>query len=230
MNDLTCIMSPAERALDTLTAFVRDTEHDLLSVVTALQAHIDLLHDELVRNHIPVERFAVLNRAVARLITDTTVLASIADIARIPRSKETLVLDSLMQEIAQETRAAFSKNQVSLSYDIAKGTTLVGDSVPLKAMIMGMVLAVLHKCPLLETVRVVGLTDRNRVTLSFDIGMEANKGVFKPWRLGELRLAPTNGEGVSLAAVDSIARLHRGHLSVSSSVDRQPGYKLTFRD
>ena len=49
MNELNVVMSPEEMAMDTLTAFVRDAEHDSLAVVTALQAHIDLLHDEQVR-------------------------------------------------------------------------------------------------------------------------------------------------------------------------------------
>jgi len=228
MNELNVVMSPEEMAMDTLTAFVRDAEHDSLAVVTALQAHIDLLHDEQVRNHLPVDRFAVVNRAVARLLANTAVLASISELARAPQSKHKLLLEVLMQEIAAETRSAFSYSQVSLSCQIAPSATLTGNAAPLKSMITEMVLAVLQKCTSSETVRIVGLTDRNSVSLSFDIGMAAKKGAYSPWRLGGLRLMPINGEGISLSAVDAMARLHNGQLSVSNLPNRRHGYKLTF--
>jgi hypothetical protein len=227
-NDLS-LLKPEEKAIDTLTAFVRDAEHDLLSVVTALQAHIDLLYEEQISNHMPVDRFAVLNRSIARLIADTTVLASVSELALAPRSKQKLLLEGLMQEIAAETRSAFSSSQVSLSCEIATGTTLFGNAGSLKVMIKGMVLTVLHKCHKLETVRIVGLTHKKRVSLSFDIGLEAYEGAFEPWQLGELRLIPTNGEGIRLAAVDAMARLQHGQLSVCTAPDLRPRYRLTFR-
>ncbi len=101
-----------ERSIDTLSAFVKDAEHDILSVITALQAHIDLLHEEQVRNHMSVDRFAILNRSIARIVTDATSLSSVSELAHAPRSKERVILDVLMQEIAAETRSAFSKSQV----------------------------------------------------------------------------------------------------------------------
>src|SRR4029453_8993345 len=126
------MLKPEETAIYTLTAFVRDAEHDLLSVVTALQAHMDLLYFDLVNNHMPVDRIAVMNRSIARLISDTTVLASVSELALASRSTEKLMLDGLMQEIAEETRSAFSSTQVSLSYHIAKGTSLFGNASSLK--------------------------------------------------------------------------------------------------
>lgn len=234
MDNLTTLRSSDERAIDTLTAFVRDAEHDILSVVTALQAHIDVLHDEQVRKQMPIDRFAVLNRAITRLITDTTALAAISELARTPRSEQKVVLAVLMQEIAAELRSEFTKSRVLLSCDIATGTTLIGDVGPVKTMITAMVVALLHKCHFLETVRIVGLTDHKRVTLSFDIGNQPRKGTFsrgafEPWRLGELRLLPTNGEGISLSAVDALARLHHGQLSVTTLPNERQAYRLTFR-
>jgi hypothetical protein len=221
-------LQPEERTIDTLTAFVRDAEHDILSAVMALQAHIDLLHDEQERNHMPVFRFAVLNRAIARIVTDITVLDAISELLLTPRSNQKQMLEGLMQEIAQETQSAFNTSQVLLSCNIATGTTLVGNSGALKVMIRGIVLAVLHKSHEFETVRIVGLTHKKRVSLSFDTGPESIEGVFKPWQLGELRLTPTNGEGISLAAVDAMARFHHGHLSVSTLSDQRHGYRLIF--
>jgi len=217
-----------ERTIDTLTAFVRDAEHDVLSVVMALQAHIDLLHDEQKRNHMSVIRFAVLNRAIARIITDITTLAAISELVMTPRSKQKQMLEGLMQEITVETQSAFNISRVALSCNIAAGTILIGNAAALKVMITGMVLAVLHKSHEFETVRIVGLTHKKRVSLSFDIGSEASENVFKPWKLGELRLIPTNGEGVSVAAVDAMARLHDGQLTVRTLSDQRHGYKLIF--
>ncbi len=229
MINLTEVITSDGRTIETLTAFVLDAEHDILSVVTALQAHIDLLHDEFVRNHIPAERFGVLDQAMARLISDTTDLASVSELARAPRSKQPLMLETLMHEIAAETRSAFSKSQVSLSCEIAKGTTLLGDAVNVKTMVTKMVMSLLQRCRVLETLKIVGLTHNKRVSLSFSIGLEANNSNFRPWRLGELRLLSTNGEGIGLSAVDAMARLHHGQLSVSELPKDREGYRLTFR-
>lgn len=229
MNDLNNAVSPQVRSIDTLAAFVQDAEHDLLSVVTALQANLDLLHDEQVRNQLPVSRFAALNRAIARIVTDTTVLASISELALAPRSKRKLALAALMEEIVAETESAFSQNQVSLSCDIATGTTLLGEAVPVKSMITAMILALLDQCVLMDTISIVGLTDGNQVTISFDIGREVNESKFKPWRLGELRLMPINGDTIGLAAVAAMARLQHGQLSASTRPNLSHGYKLTFQ-
>ena len=218
-----------ERSIDTLTAFVRDSEHDVLSVVTALQAHLDLLHNEQERNHISVSRFAVLDRAVARIIADMTVLAAISEQVLIPKSRQKQMLDGLIKEIAQETQADFSESQVSLSCNIAAGTTLIGNADALKVMIRGMLLAVLRKSHEFETVKIVGFTDQKRVSLSIGTGLNNNDGTFKPWKLGELHTAPTNGEGINLAAVDAMARLHDGQLTVTSTPGERRGYRLIFQ-
>lgn len=218
-----------ERSLDTLSAFVKDAEHDILSVITALQAHIDLLHDEQVRNHMSVDRFAILNRSIARLVTDAISLSSVSELAHAPQSKGKVILDLLMQEIAAETRSVFSKSQVSLSCTIAAGTSLIGDADSVKTMITVLLLTILRQCRLLETISIVGMADSDeRVILSFNTGKESCKGMPSPWRLGELRLMPTSGEGIELSAVAAMAKLHHGQLSVSTPQNEPGEYWLTF--
>ncbi len=218
-----------ENEIDTLTLFVSDTEHELLSVLTALQAHIDLLRDAQVLNEMPVDRFTILDRAISRLTADATILASVAELAQAPRSKQKQMLAKLMQEIADETSMAFSNNKVSLSCDIAKGVTVPGNAGSLKKMITELVLSLLNKSHQQETIKIVGLKHNKQVSLSFDIGLDANQGEFMPWQLGKLRLIPTNGDGITLAAVAAMARLYRGRLSVSSLLEQRHGYRLTFR-
>lgn len=219
---------PEEKAVDTLTAFVRDAEHDLFSVLTALQAHLDLFHDEQDSNHSPVTRFVVLNRAVARISADISAITAISDLVMDPPSQQKQMLEGIMQEIAKETQPAFTTSQVSLSCHIATGTRLSGNPVALKVMIGGMVLALLHECHKFETLKIIGRTRNKRVSLSFDTGTPVVEAAFKPWRLGQLRLIPTNGQGLNLAAVAAMAQLHHGQLSVRTFSDRRHGYRLTF--
>jgi signal transduction histidine kinase len=229
MANLANVISLDARGFDTLTAFLQDAEHDIMAVVTALQAHIDVLRDECLRNHMPADRFVVLNRSIARIVSDMSDLASISETANSPRSKHKLILEAIVQEITAETRAVFSNNSVLLACDIAEGTTLLGDPDPVKAMITRVVLSLLAKCKKLETVKIVGLRENKRVSLSFTIGLEPAQGAFKSWRLGDLRLMHTNGEGIGLSAVDAMARLHNGQLSVSHEPNERHGYKLTFK-
>jgi signal transduction histidine kinase len=217
------------KAMGTLAAFVQDTEHELFTVITALQAHVDLLYGEQLSNHLPLERFTIVNRAIARIIRDTAILASITELAKLPQSKQKIMLEGLMQEIITETQLAFSNSEVSLTCKIAKGTTLIGNAAPLKTMITDMLLTVLDKCYKFETITIKGSTNKKRVSLSFVTGLEDSKSIFKPWQLGKLRLTPSNGEGISLSAVDAMARLQRGRLSMSTAPDQRHGYKLTFR-
>jgi hypothetical protein len=214
--------------IETLAAFVRDAEHDVLSVVTALQAHVDLLQDEIERNHIPINRFIILNRAIARIATDVTVLSAFSDHVRLAPCKQKQLLEGLMKEIAADTQAAFDISQVSLVCRIAKGTTLIGSPASLKVMITAMVLAVLNHCQESETINVVGVTDKGRVSLSVDTVADPSIEGFKPWKLGELHMNPSNGDGISVAAIEAMARMHHGQLSMSTLPDLRHGFRLMF--
>jgi light-regulated signal transduction histidine kinase (bacteriophytochrome) len=214
--------------IETLTAFVRDTEHDVLTVVTALQAHVDLLREEQERNNKPVMRFTIVNRAIARIISDINVLTVISDLVLKPRATEKQSLDTLMQEVAIDTKSAFTERSASLCWNIPIGTTLQGDANALKLMITALLLFVLHHSLQSDNVAVASVTNDNRLCLSFDTGSAVNEGTFKPWQLGRLELNAVNGEGINLSTVDAIARLHDGHLDVRSLSGERFGYALIF--
>ncbi|MBI5174012.1 MAG: HAMP domain-containing histidine kinase [Candidatus Melainabacteria bacterium] len=222
-------LEPEEKAIDTLTAFINDSEHELIAVITALQANVDLIYEEQRRNHLELDKFTKVNRTIARLTKDTKVLASVAELAKAARSNSKQTLAQLMKEIARDTKAAFASSQVTLNCNIAEGTNLIGQFGALKLMITGMLLAVLHKCKRLDTVTIVGLTSKRKVSLSFDTGIDTGEGVFTPWKLGQLRLTPMNGDGIGLSAVDAMARLHRGQLTVKTMADDRKVYRLLFK-
>jgi hypothetical protein len=217
-----------QQAIDTLAAFVRDAEYDVLSVVTALQAHVDLLHDEHERNNISVSRFIILNRAIARIATDITLLTAFSNHVRLAPSNQKQMIEGLMQEIAADTQAAFDISQVSLVWKIPKGTTLIGSAASLKVMITAVILAVLNTANELETVNVIGLVQNGQVSMSVDTAAGAPARVFERWQLGQLHLVPANGDAISLDAIEAMARIHNGQFSVSTSADQRHGYRLTF--
>lgn len=217
-----------ESALDTLSAFVKDSEHEMLSVITALQAHIDLLHDEQVRNKLPIARFDVLNHAVSRLVKGTGILATVSTEAKTPKPKTKQVLQKLVQDVVEETTAAFKLSKVSIKCDLAEGATLVGNADLLKIMIKEIILVILPTCQELDTLNIVGHSLKKCISLAFDVGALPNSREFLPWQLGNLRLLPTNGEGITLSAVDAVAKLNNGFLSIRGAADDRKGYKLTF--
>jgi light-regulated signal transduction histidine kinase (bacteriophytochrome) len=226
---LTPRLEHQERAIDTLTAFIRDVEHDVLSVATALQAHVDLLCEEQPSTGSPSVRFAALNRTIARVITDITYLSSVSELAATPPPKQKLILEGLIEEIARETQSAFTSRHVSLCCQIVAGTAVTCNTGPLKVMVTALVLVVLHECQERESIRIAVQTKGKHVYLSVDGGLPADAGAFKPWRLGELRLRPTNGDGITLAVVDALARLQHGRLSVSTGSSQRHGFRLILK-
>lgn len=216
------------KAMDVLGAFIRDAEHEMKSVTTALQAHIDLLHHEQTKNSVSSERFKILNRAVARLISDTNILAAVTELTLTPRINSKFRVDALIQEITNETKLNFSAQGVLITSNVTAETNLNGSADALKLMLKETVLALLQECKKLETISITGRTDRHRVSLVFETGEKDNQGTFENWQLGKLRLCPTNGEGISLAAVDAIARMHRGQLSVKTLLNQRHEYRLVF--
>ena len=216
------------KAMDVLAAFVRDAEHELKTVTTALQAHIDLLHHEQTKNHVSAERFKVLNRAVARLISDTNILASVTELTMTPGLNSKFKLDALIREITNETKLNFSAQGVLMTTNISSETSLHGSAAALKLMVKETVLALLQECTKLETMSITGKNDRKHVSLVFETGEKDNQGKFENWQLGKLRHSPANGEGISLAAVDAIARMHHGQLSVKTLANQRHEYRLLF--
>src|SRR5437868_15481207 len=103
---------PKQASFDTLTAFVRDAEHDILLAAMALQAHVDLLHYEQDHNQMPVFRFSILNRSIGRIITDVSILGVISELMQAPRSKQKQTVEEMMNEITKETQSAFSTSEV----------------------------------------------------------------------------------------------------------------------
>ncbi len=200
----------------------------MISATTALQAHLDLLHGEQLRNRLPVDRFDVLNHAVGRLIKDAGILATVASEAESPGARRRWSLKKLIQDVVEETSAALSISKVSLQFDIPENATVVGNDGLLKMMIKEIVLVILPTCRELETLNIIGLSLQKRISLSFEIGSVLNNREFLSWQLGSLRLLPTNGEGIMLSAVDAMAKLNNGFLSVRGSTDNRKGYKLTF--
>ncbi len=219
-----------DKAMETLTSYIKDAEHEELSVITALKAHIDLMHDEQVRNNLPVGRFEVLNRSIFRLIADIESLSTITEHATSPQSKRKLLVEDLIQEIAISTKAEFADKEVSLSWDIDKGTILVGEAMQMKHMLTEILFTILHKCKKLDNIEIKGKSEKKLVTLTFNAGIPALESNFKPWRLGELRTIPTNGDGIGLATVDAMARLQNGRLSITSFGTEKQMYKLVFNN
>lgn len=215
-------------AIETLTSYIKDTEHEELAVITALKAHLDLMQDNSVRNSQTLNRYAVLNRSILRLIIDIEALASVSQQAIAPQSKQKLLLEDLMKEIAVSTQNEFEAKQVSLSWNIKKGTTLIGDAIQLKHMFIEILSMILHRCKKLDHISITGQYESKCVSVTFRAGPfnSVPTAEFLPWRLGELHLIPTNGDGIGLATIDAMARLQHGKLSITGFRTERQVYKL----
>ncbi|MDX2105801.1 MAG: hypothetical protein SFY67_05305 [Candidatus Melainabacteria bacterium] len=215
-------------SMETLTAYLKDAEHEELTVITALRAHLDLMHDEQIRNSMPVNRFDVLNRSIMRLISDIEALACISQQAIVPQKQHMFLLEDLMREIEASTQLEFEDKEVTLSWNIKKGTTLLCNANQMKHMLCEIILAILSQCKKLDIVRVTGHFEKRCVTLTFTGALQETKTEFLPWRLGELHLIPSNGDGIAMSTIDAMARLQHGRLSINGFRTENQVYKLIF--
>lgn len=216
------------QAITTLTLYIKDTEHEKLAVITALKAHMDLLHDEHLRNSISTDRFLILNRSIFRLITDIESLSLVAALATKPESIQRLLVKNLIEETTLELQSELDTKGVTISLDIEERMTVKGDLIQTKHIFTQILIAILNECKNSDTIKVEGCSDKKRVSLTFSVGILAGESEFLPWRLGELHLIPMNGEGINLATVDAMARLQDGWLSVSNFMTDRKAYKLVF--
>lgn len=216
------------QTIETLTSYIKDTEHEELTVITALKAHLDLMHDELKRNSQPLSRFAILNRSVMRLINDIESMASVSQQAIATQLNQKLVLEDLIKEIEVSTKSEFIEKEVSLSWNIKKGTVLIGNAIQMKHMLTEIIYNILHSCKKLDNINITGQEQKKCVSMTFSANPIPTETDYIPWRLGELRLLPTNGDGIGLATVAAMARLQHGQLSITGFKTEKQVFKLIF--
>lgn len=214
--------------IDTLAAFVKDFIHELFAVLTALQANVDLLQEDKTSSDSSEKRFAAANRAISRLVRDTRELSDVLKISTLTSKREKVRLDLLMKEIKEETQSEFSLKDTELCSEIAFGTTLLGNSDSIKKMITSIVLNVLGMAKGFSTIKVVGLSTENSTEVLIFDGLDSGDGEFIPWKLGQLKLTPINGDLITLSAVDAIAKFNLGYLSIRSSEVQPKAYRLSF--
>lgn len=220
-----------ENAVDTLSAFNIDFEHELHAVTTVIQAQIDLVFDERIENSDPISRATILNRNLDRLVKDTKSLSVVSNLAKLPQSKEKVRFQSLLEAVAYDTLPEFSARETSLSFFDAQESSLFGYSESLEHMLIRVVLIVLQLNKALDIVTIVVESSKENVSLIFDSGIKDNeKPEFKRWQLGKLHLMATNGDGIMLSAVDAIARMHSGYLSISTALSKKQTFKLILKD
>ncbi|MBP7861739.1 HAMP domain-containing histidine kinase [bacterium] len=214
--------------IETLTSYIMDTEHEELSVITALKAHLDLMQDELARNSQPLSRFVILNRSIIRLISDIESLTSVSQQAIAEPQKQKLVLEDLLKEIEISTQPEFSEKEVSLSWNIKKGTVLIGNAIQMKHMLTEIIYNILHGCKKLDNINITGQEKKRCVSMTFSANPIPTVTDYIPWRLGELRLIPSNGDGIGLATIAAMAKLQHGQLSITGFKTEKQVFKLVF--
>lgn len=214
--------------IDILSAFIKDFVHELLAVITAMQANVDLLEEPGVKNSAANKRINIIKKSINRLLRDTRVLTDVFRLSGKSKGQKTVNLEKLIKEVTDETNKDFQDRNASLCSDIAKNVTFTGDPVCYKKMIREIVLAILSLSKNIKIVNLVASTSEKAVSIKFFDGESSDLGVFQPWRLGELRLTPTNGDGIMLSAVDAMARLNSGNLNIRNLPDLPRAFQLKF--
>ncbi|MBX9725441.1 MAG: hypothetical protein K2X81_28850, partial [Candidatus Obscuribacterales bacterium] len=152
----------------------------------------------------------------------------VAELAKARLSKQPIIMDKLIKAAVVEVRLLLLRRKISVSNNISKEQTLTGDTNPLRLLFKALLLTAIANCDEGDKINIECAEKESN--LSFTLGTElgSDNCFFEAWRLGELRLIASHDQGIELAAIDAMARMQGGYLSVCTKLDKYSGYRLTF--
>jgi heavy metal sensor kinase len=212
-------MERLERLFKTQRRFLADVSHELRTPLTAIRGNVDLMQrmgtgdpESLRDMRSEVER-------MSRLVGDLLLLAQ-ADSGNLPLNKTNVELDTLLLEVARETRVL--SHTVTLTVGEIDQAIVVGDRDRLKQVLLNLVVNALKYTPdggrvTLGLAQVDGQAKLAVIDTGVGISAEDQVKIFdRFYRVDKARSRAMGGAGLGLSIALRIAQMHGGRIELAS--------------
>lgn len=226
-------LSPIQRNMASQKLFIADASHELRSPIATIQAATEVAlrsHKKTKENYREVlQQVHEQSKRLGRLVEDLLSL-SVLD-AGVTRPLVRLDFSPLVKEAVHAMEPLFLKKDIHLSYDIAKEVTVIGDNDKLQQLIVILLDNARKYTPSHKSVRVVlrNTPSPQLVVADTGIGIDKQKqqAIFKRFYQAETSHSG-EGAGLGLSIAESIMHLHKGSISVESTLGKGSSFICTF--
>ena len=234
-------LQPIDRSIRQLKQFTADASHELRNPLTAIKASVDVMQSH-------EERWEVSDRAKLAAIASATNLMSqlVDDLLWLARSDRISFPDrktsnhlvipiiDLLEEVLDQYLSQAEQKQITFKITDLVNVSVWGDPSQLRRLLGNLVSNALHYTPSGGTVTLSAFTQDDEVSIQVTdngIGIAAEHLPFvfdRFWRADQARTRREGGSGLGLAIAQAIAHQHKGHITVTSQLNKGSCFQVTL--
>jgi two-component system, OmpR family, manganese sensing sensor histidine kinase len=222
-------LQPIRHNLQQLQQFTVDASHELRSPLTAVKISVDLLRSESA-GMLPADRhrIEVISKGIEqiRYLVEDLLLLTRMDVHLTAHDWRLIAVDEVLEDLLDLLESQARDRQIMLKSNLLSAVNVNGDNTQLPRLFRNLLDNALKYTPAGGTVTVIMQRTHDAVTVRIiDTGMGIS-GTHLPlvfdrfWRADLNRAGESSGLGLGLAIAQSIARSHRGKITVDSQLNR----------
>jgi len=209
-----------------ISRFSADVSHELRTPLTILRGELEAMAGQAGHQPETLEMVGNSLEEIERLthIVDQLLIISRLDAGQAGIERSNLDLGVLANTTAEQMRLLADEKDISINYAIEPGTTVWGDPLRLKQVLVNLLDNAIKYTPNGGHIELAVRSHGNRATLSVadngvGISPEALPHIFERfYRADKARTRSTGGTGLGLSIVKAIVTAHDGKVNVSSSL------------
>jgi two-component system, OmpR family, manganese sensing sensor histidine kinase len=219
-------MQPIEDSFQRLQQFTADASHELRSPLMAIKSNVAvaLKYPEGLRNT-DAEKFQAIASATSQM---TRLTEDLLMLARTDRERhqdwQPVNLTAILWHLIQLYTPEATAKQIQIKFDLPESLYLAGDTTQLTQLFTNLLMNALQYSPAQGIVEIQARQKGTHLQVKVQdtgigIAPEHLSQVFdRFWRANSSRSYSSGGSGLGLAIAQSVARRHRGSITVHSKV------------
>ncbi|WP_017656164.1 sensor histidine kinase [Fortiea contorta] len=219
-------MQPIEESFERLKQFTADASHELRSPLMAIKSNagVALKYPEGMRET-DAEKFQAISSATNQMTRLTEDLLFLARHDNIPnRSKETVNLSSILNNLVQLYQPQAIAKQINLKSQLIEKLYLLGDTNQITRLFTNLIQNAIHYTPSEGIVEITANRSASDIVVNVQdtgVGIAPKDlgNIFERfWRADKSRSYNSGGSGLGLAIAQAIAQNHGGLITVTSQL------------
>ncbi|GBE93813.1 sensor histidine kinase [Nostoc cycadae] len=219
-------MQPIEESFERLKQFTADASHELRSPLMAIKSNagVALKYPEGMRET-DAEKFQAISSATNQMTRLTEDLLFLARHDNIPnRSKETVNLSSILNNLVQLYQPQAIAKQINLKSQLTEKLYLLGDTNQITRLFTNLIQNAINYTPSEGIVEITANRSASDIVVNVQdtgVGIAPKDlgNIFERfWRADKSRSYNSGGSGLGLAIAQAIAQNHGGLITVTSQL------------